>query len=287
MSSVRHESLALTLWFRYMLDGMSVPAETTVQRLLASGRSAFPLIKAEDHVIAAALGDRELDVRHPSDLFLATAGVLGDPEALRAIDRLLVDVTPALRGVVPDHDLEEIAQQLRVRLLVGNGHKPPSLATYAGKGPLRAWLRVALLRAGLDHRRKPVDTLLDEAAWLAVPGDTTDPALAMLRKTAGPAVRAALEGALARLESRERLILRQHLLDGLAPPDLATLYGVHRVTAFRWLASIRQRVLAEVRAVLERELQLDRASLDSVMRRMRASVAPTVERLLLATPEPT
>jgi RNA polymerase sigma-70 factor (ECF subfamily) len=223
------------------------------------------------------------DVRYPADLQLAAAALAGDAEALTAVEGLIADIKPALRGVVLDHEIDELAQELRVKLLVG---EPPKLAAYAGKGPLRAWLRVALVRAGLDRRRAPRDVQLDETAWLAIPADDPDPALAALRTSIGPAVRGALEQALSQLPSRDRLMLRQHLLDGLSPPDLATLHGVHRVTAFRWLASIKQRVLGDVRAQLARELAIGADSLDSVMRRVRESVAPSVERLLVATPEP-
>jgi len=262
---------------------MRVPAETSLQRLLAAGRSRFPHVRATDRAIADILDGRDLDVRCPEDLFLAAAVLAGDTTAIRALDVLLSDVRPALRGVVPDHEVDELAQEMRIKLAVGSAAK---LAGYAGKGPLRAWLRVALLRAGLDRRRVPREAILDETAWLAIGGDDLDPALAALQRTVAPVVRTALEDALARLPSRDRLMLRQHLLDGLSPPDLATLHGVHRVTAFRWLASIRQRVLADVRDRLAQELALDAASLDSVMRRVRESVAPSVERLLVATPEP-
>jgi RNA polymerase sigma-70 factor (ECF subfamily) len=227
-----------------------------------------------------------LQLRCAADVELAAHALAGDHVALRALDRLLADIAPALRGIVSDADIDDVVQELRVRMIVGSGDRRPALQAYAGKGPLRAWLRVALVRAGLDRRRKPSDVLLDESAWLALPGATTEPVLMALRKTAGPAIRAAFETALSNLDPRDRLILRQHLLDGLSPPDLATLHGVHRVTAFRWLATIKQRVLADVRGHLARELALDAPALDSVMRGMRDSVAPSVERLLIATGSP-
>jgi RNA polymerase sigma-70 factor (ECF subfamily) len=266
---------------------MPLPAQISVEQVLDAGRAAYPEIQISDEIIVSALAGRELEPRYPADLFLATVALTGDSAALRVIDRLLVEVRPALRGVVLDHDVDELVQELRVRLVVGSVTKGATLGSYTGKGPLRAWLRVALLRAGLDRRRKPQDALLDETEWLAIPSDEPDPALAALRRTAAPAVRTALELAVAHLDSRDRLILRQHLIDGLAPPELATLYRVHRVTAFRWLATIKRRVLEDVRAQLARELGIADTALDSLMRRMRDSVAPTVERILLATPDPT
>jgi len=261
---------------------MLVPAENALQRLLDCGRAEYASIHIDDQTIATILGTRELDVRCAADLYLAAAALASDSGALRILEGLLADIAPALRGIVSDHDIDDIVQELRVRLVVGD-RRGPALEAYAGKGPLRAWLRVSLVRAGFDRRRKPVDVLLDETAWLAMPGIATDPSLVALRKTAGPAIRAAFEAALSKLEARERLILRQHLLDGLSPPDLATLYGVHRVTAFRWLAAIKQRVLADVRASLHDSLHIDEVTLDSLMRRVRDSAAPSVERLLIAS----
>lgn len=253
---------------------------------LTAGRAAWPGVAASNDRLIEALGGRETEVRCATDLFLAVAALAGDPHALRTLDALLTEVAPVLRRVILDHEISDVTQELQARMVLGRNRAPPTLATFAGKGPLRAWVRVALLRAGLDRRRKPDDTALDEIAWLAHGGEPTDPTVDAMRRSAGPTVRVAFEAALARLTPRERLLLRQHLLDGLAPPELATIYGVHRVTAFRWLAAIRQQVLADVRTTVERELKLDTNALDSLMRDMRASVVPTVERMLLATPEP-
>ncbi len=275
---------------------MSVLAETA-QHVLVAGRASYPAVGLSDDELleafeaafaparATSVDPVATAVRCPADLFLAIAAHAGDPEALRVLDHLLADVKPALRGVVLDHDIDELAQQLRVRLVIGTGGRAAALASYTGKGPLRAWLRVALLRSGLDHRRRPTDAILDETAWLAIPADSTDPALALLRRSAGPTVRAAIEQAMTRLDARDRLVLRQHLLDGLAPPELAALHGVHRVTAFRWIATIRQRLLADVRAALQIQLGVDSSALESLMRGLRDSVAPTIERILIAESE--
>lgn len=262
---------------------MSVPPQTALRQLAKAGRTRYPQVAASETAIAAILQGRELDVRCADDLYLAAAAIARDDAALRLLDDLLEDIKPALRGVVAAHEIDELVQELRIKLVVGPDAK---LASYAGSGPLRAWLRVALLRAGLDRKRQRKDVTLDEAAWLAVAGDEADPAIAMLSRSIGPVLRTAFEDALARLPSRDRLMLRQHLLDGLSAPELATLHGVHRVTAFRWLAGIRQRVLGDVRDRLARELAIDPGSFDSLMRRVRASVVPTVERLLVATQEP-
>lgn len=265
---------------------MSVPAQNDLRGVLSAGRAAYPDVCAEDGTIAAHLPDRARDPRCPADVFLAAAALAGDRAALDHVERLLADVAAALRGVVLDHEIDELVQEHRAGLVIPRGARPPALATYAGQGPLRAWLRVGLLRAGLDARRRPRPVPLDEAAWLGLPAEGEDPALADLRRLARPHLRSAFERALAELAARDRLLLRQHLVDGVAAPELARLHGVHRVTAFRWLAAIKQQVLANVRVVLARELGLSAASLDSLMQRVRESVVPTVERLLIAGSDP-
>lgn len=247
-------------------------------RLLAEGRATFPSIAVDDRIIVQALGERDTDVRCVADLFLAAAAQAGNAEALRVLDTLLADIAPALRGYAR-HEVADLVQDLRVKLLVGGAQSQPALLGYSGKGPLRAWMRVALLRAGIDRRRSQSPEVVDEAAWIA--HGTEDPAIEAFRRSAGPIVRAAFERALASLAPRDRLILRQHLLDGLGAPELAALYGVHRVTTFRWLAMIRRQVLADVRTSLCRDLDIGEIQLDSMMRALRASAVPTIERMLL------
>ena len=224
------------------------------------------------------------DLGHPGDLLLATAALAGDPSALAALDALLADVAPALRGLVPDGDRDDVLQTVRARLLLPRGERGPALAEYAGRGPLRAWLRVAVTRAGLDERRRAVPGA-DEADWLAIPAADPDPALRALRAQLGPRFRVAIERAVAALEPRARLLLRQHVLDGLSVPELAALHGVHRVTAFRWLAGVRREVVAALRRQLQHELGASPREIDSLLREIRASFAPSVERVLGTDPD--
>ncbi len=244
-------------------------------RFAIAGRSVYPQVRTGDLTLAAQLGARTPDVRYATDLFIVAAAAAGDREAMTVIDTHLSGVAPALRGVVPDHEITELVQELRVKLVTG------ALAGFTGKGPLRAWLRVILLRSGIDRRRRAQkETLTDEIAWLADDA-AIDPATRMLRITAGPKIRGAFEHALSRLEARDRLILRQHLVDGLGAPEIATIHGVHRVTAFRWIATIRHQILTEVRETLRAELAVDAATLESLMREMRSAAMPTMERLLI------
>lgn len=256
---------------------MLVPAGSLAQ-ICEAGRAAYPAIAATNEQLHALLAERT--PAFPADLFLAAAALAGDRAALDELDRVLAQLRPAVLGMVRDHDADELIQELRVRTVVGAPGAAPTLTRFEGRGPLRVWLRVALLRAALDLRRRVGPVEIDEHAWLAVAADTPPPNIS--RET-GAKIRAALERAIASLPHRDRLILRQHLLDGLGPPELATLYGVHRVTTFRWLATIKQRVLAEIRGELASAF--DSQTLASILRHARGNLVPTVERVLLLTPE--
>lgn len=76
----------------------------------------------------------------------------------------------------------------------------------------------------------------------------------------------AFHAAVEALDDRERLLLRQHALDGLSIDQLAALHGVHRATAARQVQAARQSVLAATQRELIRRLRLARGELASVMR---------------------
>ena len=50
---------------------------------------------------------------------------------------------------------DEIAQELRIKLLVAEPGQSPRVARYAARGPLRSWVQVAAIRAACDRKRRP------------------------------------------------------------------------------------------------------------------------------------
>src|SRR5262245_23918675 len=94
---------------------------------------------------------------HAADLRLAADCLAGQREALAILEReQLGPIAAALaRRRLPAADIDEVMQQLREKLLTG---ERPRLADYAGRGPLRAFLRVAALRTAHNLRRAAVRT---------------------------------------------------------------------------------------------------------------------------------
>ncbi|MFO0634228.1 MAG: sigma-70 family RNA polymerase sigma factor [Nannocystaceae bacterium] len=216
----------------------------------------------------------------PTISFLACACVHGDAVALQHSDRFaLAPAVAALADAEERGPRRATATAARVRLLVRQHDAPPRIEQYGGRGSLRAWTRIAVLRAIKDERRtrsrRPhaaelADGLLDDAAVAA------DPELEQVRARHGAAFRAAFAAAVAQLDAESRRLLRQHHLHGLTLETVAAIYGIHRVTAARRLGRAREALLEATRAELVRRLQLDPGELAH-------AVAAMMSRLELAS----
>jgi len=87
--------------------------------------------------------------------------------AVEAFERTYVPaLVAAARRAAPGVDPSDILQELRIHLLVG-GASPPRIGEYRGEGPLRAWLRVVVLRLALNRATRAPRELPVEDALLA------------------------------------------------------------------------------------------------------------------------
>ncbi|MDC0719126.1 hypothetical protein [Nannocystis bainbridge] len=142
-------------------------------------------------------------------------------------------------------------QLLRQKLFLAQGDTPARIARYGGRGELGRWVRTVATRIVIDgarpEREQPTDDdLLD--ALSVDPGHS--PELAQLKQDARKIVQAALNGAIAALPARDRMLLLQYHLDGVGVVELGRLYDVAPSTISRSLARIRGGLLAQVRRSL-------------------------------------
>jgi len=226
----------------------------------------------------------ETDVQYPADLALARAAAAGAVQAVREVDeRCIAAVDVAVRAVdASPAFLDEVRQALRVHLLVGEDGAPPRLASYAGRGPLVAWVRVAAVRVALNLKRSvvqarsvSVEDLLGELV-----ASEPDPELRHLKTMYRAELAEALRATLAALSERPRALLRLHYVDGLRLAQIAALYRVHESTASRWVQGALDDVAAGARRRLQERLTLSPSSFDSVARMVRSNLDLSLSRLL-------
>src|SRR5262249_7365534 len=158
------------------------------------------------------------------------------PEALNAFERRYlkgmgatlarIDRSPAF--------VDEVRQSVRERLFIAKAGARPKIAEYRGHGSLDGLVRVVAMRAalGLHRGEEPGAASAEEeddalAAKTAPGGDAE---LSLIKAHYRSAFKAAFEVALAALSSRERNVLRLHLLDGLNIAQIGAVYGTHRAT---------------------------------------------------------
>ena len=245
----------------------------TTDGLATAAAARWPGLHVDGDRLAAALDDRGLTAGSPYalDVALAIALAAGDPVALAAFDSELVpDIRGALVRFGRDDDfLDEALQRVRVKLLVGE--PTPRIAEYRGRGRLAAWLQIVAIREALMLQRagRREQSSDDELVRLAC----TDPVLARTRQAYKEAFATAFRAAFAELDERERTLLRLCFVENTGAEDLARLYQVHRVTAFRWLRDARERLLERTRERFAAAANLASSELDSVMRSLATSLS--------------
>jgi RNA polymerase sigma-70 factor (ECF subfamily) len=101
-----------------------------------------------------------------------------------------------------------------------------------------------------------------------------------MRQRYADAFRGAFEAALAKLDAKDRNVLRFHLVDRLAIDQIGAIHGVHRSTAARWLAGIRERLYRSTRRHLMDELHIGTSELDSILRAIQSRLDASIGRHL-------
>ncbi len=220
---------------------------------------------------------------HLADLYLACACARGLPAALAAFEqRHAPEVVRALQRLRLSADqVTEVTQLVRQDLLLAPPGAAAAIATYSGRGPLGAWVRVSATRRGLRALRRSGGTEGgDESEILAARSPSDDPELAYIKSLYGDAFRAAFLAAVESLEDRDKNVLRQHFIDGLTIDDLAALYRVHRATAARWVTLARTRLLDATRREFARQADVGTLECESVLRLLHSRLDVTWQRLL-------
>ncbi|HEY5949635.1 MAG TPA: sigma-70 family RNA polymerase sigma factor [Kofleriaceae bacterium] len=278
---------------------MIAPADALQAALaaaLAEAKATWPNVRVDEDAWRAALAElapEPLDPAKPlgevlvADHYLAFACAAGDPTAVAQCDAILVrEAGFAADGTRMHASVRDEATQIvRAQLLAPREHRPPAIGDYAGRGALRSWLRVCVSRelvriAKAQQREEPLEEHL-----IADSGYGDDPALEALKAKYRAELAEAFRTALTELPARERTLLRYQLIDGLTIDEVGAIFRVHRATAARWLAKIRDDLVARTRSLVAEALGVDTAEAASIVRLVQSQLDVSVIRHLGPPPK--
>jgi RNA polymerase sigma-70 factor (ECF subfamily) len=260
---------------------------------LARAEAAWPGVRVAPGRFAAALAERvgddprggleRLDV---AGLYLACACLDGDARAQACFEAHCVEgLGAALTATgLPAAQHAEARQRVRHKLLVAVDGAPARLASYGGRGDLRGFVRVVAVREAIGLLRQGARRgaheapLADDDALAEAAAD--DPELQLIKGASRADFREAFAAAMAGLTDRERTLLRLSALDGLSIDQIGAVFGVHRATAARWLAAVRERVFEATRRELMTRLRLDPREFDSLVRAIQSRFEISVCEIL-------
>lgn len=217
------------------------------------GRFAWPNVAIAPDVFVQFLAEGRAMSRAGSercieDLSLACACLRNDSNALRRLSERLGQAPRTLvrRRLVRDDEMEELLQQFHVALLVGDGVRAPLLASYRGEAWPRAWIRLILVRrswrtAQAEKRKTPLENDIVETVLC----EQADPELAHAKNNYLPQFKTAFRETVRALSPACRNLLRLVVLDGLSEAQMGRLFGVHRSSVSRRLATIRHHLHRE------------------------------------------
>jgi RNA polymerase sigma-70 factor (ECF subfamily) len=218
-----------------------------------------------------------------ADLFLASACAHGVPGAIAAFEaEYFGEVDAALLDAkVPHHLIEEIKQILRERFFVTRLERQPAVATFNGRGSLRAWVRISAMREVFRHggaQKRWVQLEEDQLSEMAAPVD--DPELGFLKKRYRVEFRKAFDESFATLSPRQRNLLRHSYLDRMNIDQIGQVYQVHRATAARWLAQARDDLLQGTKEALRGRLEIDHEEYENLIQLIVSNLDVSIHSLL-------
>ena len=224
-----------------------------------------------DHgVELATVDDERLD-----DLVLAWACAWGSAAAIERFREAHIAMIKGIGARVFDAvPMDDFEQKVMTHLLVREGEGPPRIGRYGGRGPLRAFVRMAVSRLAIDLRRaggvQPTPASdLDKRMR-----DELDPDDALVTAEAKALFRDAIKHALEGLRPAERRALRMRYVMGFSVARTAEALQMHEVSVSRLVTRVRNQIADRVHKELaERGEAPETGELARLARSLDVSVA--------------
>lgn len=283
--------------------GADAPAPATepsglaeaIDQLVQRARAEEPSIELEPERFVRYVGERchgveelvaHLQGLRAGDLWLACACAAGSRRALQRFGtRFGADIEAAIaRSGNANMGIDDFRQHLMSKLFTADGDAMPRIGEYSGRGSLRGWLRITIVRQVIDFvrraQRRELGHQVDEVELLGLRAATADPELAYARTTYESELREALREGFAALSPRERNLLRHFIVHDLGIDDVARIYGVHRATAHRWRLKAQDTLFEATRTALRSRLGTDTRELRNALVALQSHLHITIRRYL-------
>lgn len=214
------------------------------------------------------------------DLYIAYGCSTGDTAALAAFDAAMIpEVRAGLSRLRLDASaVDDTIQILRRDLFTG---ETPRILTYGGQGDLFGWAKVVATRIALKLGRKTRREVSSEEAIALDAASEGDPEMLLMRAHYKAAFQTAVSAAIASLDPKEALLIKQNTVDGLSIDELGTLHGVHRATVARWLQKARETLVDRIRQSFQAGGGLSSEECESVLRLVQSKFDVTIRRHLV------
>jgi RNA polymerase sigma-70 factor (ECF subfamily) len=270
--------------------------QTALEEVIRVTRERWPDIPIDPTDFAEYLGERAACDTDPitalrkmrvEDLYLACGCANGSPSAMRWLETNLLSKLPAriVQATRRPDVVDETLQVLREKLFLCPVGGRPRIAQYAGHGALENWVRMAALRTALDllAAEKPHESLESSLDGISAGIAGTDLELDYIKARYRATFVTAFRETVAALPDRERNLLRFQYIDELTPERIGRIYGVHRTTAMRWVATAQEHLLHGIRGALMKQLQITETECDSLLNLVRSRLPVTLHTLLHAS----
>ncbi|MGH7279942.1 MAG: sigma-70 family RNA polymerase sigma factor [Polyangiaceae bacterium] len=245
---------------------------------LAEARRIWSRVEVDESQFAEFLASKTIsDPARISDLFIAFAAVSRHPRAAHSLQEAFApQLRKALAGLrLTTAQVDDVLQSAWRDLLAGDS---PRIAQFDGSGDLRAWLRVSVTRMGLRVLKKTKRESSELEAGEIAESASADPELMLMKATYRADFHEAVKLAIDAMAPAEAMLLRQHFVDGLGIDELGKLYGVHRATAARRLASARDSLVLSIRMEFKQRSRLGDSECESALRLVRSGLDITLRR---------
>ena len=260
--------------------------EQALRTLWERGRAAFPTLALTAEAFVGFVGARLEPGQDPSALaaealYLVAACLTGVRDAQRLfIERHQSEVERHVRRLAGTPEvMAELVQELWTQLLFpGPDGAPPRLAQYRGRGPLEAWLRVTIVRRGVDLTRQKKSVDFEEVAFERAAA--SNPELSVLRRRHREDIAAIFREAAAATPREDRTLLKMHYADGATMNELAVVFRTSRSGIHRKVEGARDALMGRIAALVRERLSLAESQQGSMLAIFQSDLRDQLGRLL-------